>query len=112
MGTIGVPTAEDFPGTADLAIIGGGIIGVATAFWAGRAGLSVVCLERRDALGSLTTAASEECFRAQFSEPENIRMMKASIDSSTFSGSRLPVVISYLPPSQSISVFPAMMIVV
>ncbi len=80
MGTIGVPTAEDFPGTADLAIIGGGIIGVATAFWAGRAGLSVVCLERRDALGSLTTAASEECFRAQFSEPENIRMMKASIE--------------------------------
>jgi len=80
MGTIGVPTAEDLPRTADMVIIGGGVIGVATAFWAGRAGLQVVCLERRDGLGTLTTAASEECFRAQFAEPENIRMMKASIE--------------------------------
>jgi sarcosine oxidase subunit beta len=34
----------------------------------------------RDGLGTLTTAASEECFRAQFSEPENVVMMKASIE--------------------------------
>jgi len=79
MGTIGVPSTEDWPRTADLVIVGGGIIGVATAFWAGRAGLDTVCLERRDGLGTLTTAVSEECFRAQFIEPENIRMMKASI---------------------------------
>ena len=80
MGAIEVPSAEEFPPTADVIIIGGGIIGVGTAFWAGRAGLRTVCLERRDGLGSLTTAASEECFRAQFAEPENIRMMKASIE--------------------------------
>lgn len=80
MGAIGVPINEDFPRSSDMVIVGGGIIGVATAFWASRAGLSVVCLERRDGLGTLTTAASEECFRAQFCEPENIRMMKASIE--------------------------------
>ncbi len=79
MGTIGVPTGADLPRSADMVIIGGGIIGVATAFWAARAGLSAVCLERRDGLGTLTTAVSEECFRAQFVEPENIRMMLASI---------------------------------
>lgn len=80
MGTIGVPSAEDWPRTADVVIVGGGIIGVATAFWASKAGLDVICLERRDGLGTLTTAASQECFRAQFTEPENIRMMKASIE--------------------------------
>ncbi len=80
MGAIGVPSAEEFPRTADVVIVGGGIIGVATAFWASRAGLRVACLERRQGLGTLTTAASEECFRAQFVEPENIRMMKASIE--------------------------------
>ncbi|HOG47052.1 MAG TPA: FAD-dependent oxidoreductase [Anaerolineae bacterium] len=79
MGTISIPSVEDLPRTADMVIVGGGVIGVATAFWAGRAGMRVVCLERRDGLGTLTTAASEECFRAQFSEPDNIRMMKASI---------------------------------
>lgn len=79
MGSFGVPSADELPRTADMVIIGGGVIGVATAFWAGRAGMDVVCLERRDGLGTLTTAASEECFRAQFSEPENIRMMKESI---------------------------------
>ncbi len=79
VGRIVIPSAADLPRTADVVVIGGGIIGLATAFWAGRAGLSVVCLERRDGLGTLTTAASEECFRAQFTEPENIRMMSASI---------------------------------
>ncbi|MCL6432139.1 MAG: FAD-binding oxidoreductase [Anaerolineae bacterium] len=80
MGTIGVPSAADLSQPADVVIVGGGVIGVATAFWAGRAGLRVVCLERRDGLGTLTTALSEECFRAQFTEPANIRMMKASIE--------------------------------
>ncbi|MDI7275501.1 MAG: FAD-binding oxidoreductase [Anaerolineae bacterium] len=80
MGTIGIPSPDDLSRPADVVVVGGGVIGVATAFWAGRAGLSVVCLERRDGLGTLTTALSEECFRAQFVEPANIRMMKASIE--------------------------------
>src|SRR5688572_22667175 len=39
--------ADAPPATADLAIVGGGIVGCATAFFAARAGLRVVVLERR-----------------------------------------------------------------
>jgi sarcosine oxidase subunit beta len=54
--------------TADAVVIGGGIVGAATAFWLSRAGLSTLLVEKRDALSSLTTAASAECFRTQFTE--------------------------------------------
>ncbi|MCR4407206.1 MAG: FAD-binding oxidoreductase [Anaerolineae bacterium] len=79
MGNIIVPDTQTFPSQAEVVIIGGGVLGAATAFYASQAGLDAVVLEMRDSLGSLTTAASEECFRAQFSEPENVAMMKASI---------------------------------
>nr|MBC7244788.1 FAD-binding oxidoreductase [Chloroflexota bacterium] len=74
-----VPQKDEFPRSADVVVIGGGIIGCATAFYATRAGFDTVVLERRDGLGTLTTAASEECFRAQFDEPENVKMMQESI---------------------------------
>ena len=54
--------------TADAVVIGGGIVGTATAFWLSKAGKKVVLLEMRDGLSSLTTAASAECFRTQFTE--------------------------------------------
>jgi sarcosine oxidase subunit beta len=79
MARITVPHGDELPCSADIVIVGGGVIGCATAFYATRAGFSVVVLERRDGLGTLTTAASEECFRAQFDEPENVRMMLESI---------------------------------
>ena len=79
MARITVPLGDELPRQADVVIIGGGVIGCASAFYASRAGLSAVVLERRDGLGSLTTAASEECFRAQFDEPENVQMMLESI---------------------------------
>jgi sarcosine oxidase, subunit beta len=80
MGRIIVPSDQAVPRTAELVIIGGGILGAATAFYASRAGLNPVVVEMRDGLATLTTVASEECFRAQFVEPENVAMMKASID--------------------------------
>lgn len=80
MGRIIVPDVSEFPRKADVVVIGGGILGTTTAFYASIAGLQTVVLEMRDGLGTLTTAASEECFRAQFSEPENVAMMKASIE--------------------------------
>jgi sarcosine oxidase subunit beta len=79
MARITVPHGDELPRSADIVIVGGGIIGCATAFHATKAGFSVVVVERREGLGTLTTAASEECFRAQFDEPENVRMMLESI---------------------------------
>jgi sarcosine oxidase subunit beta len=79
MGRLYAPDYSDFPITADVAVIGGGIVGVAVAFFLSRHNLKVVVLERKESLGSLTTAASSECFRAQFVLPEHIAMMKASI---------------------------------
>ena len=80
MGRVIVPTDETFPTTADAVVIGGGIIGVATAFWLSRAGLDTVLVEMRDGLSTLTTAASAECFRAQFAEPAMMALAKPSID--------------------------------
>lgn len=80
MGRIFVPTEETFPRTADAVVIGGGIVGVATAFWLSRAGLDTVLVEMRDGLSTLTTAASAECFRAQFTEPAMAALAKPSIE--------------------------------
>lgn len=68
------------PAQADVVIVGGGIVGAASAFWLARAGLSLVIVEAEGALASRTTANSAHCIRAQFSEPENIAMMGESLD--------------------------------
>ncbi len=65
--------------TADAVVIGGGIVGVATAFWLSRAGLSTILVEMRDGLSTLTTTASIESFRAQFTEPAMAALAKESI---------------------------------
>jgi sarcosine oxidase, subunit beta len=80
MGRIFSPTEETFPKTADAVVIGGGIVGVATAFWLSRAGLDTVLLEMRDGLSTLTTAQSVECFRAQFTEPPMAELALPSIE--------------------------------
>ena len=56
MGRIFTPSAETFPRTADAVVIGGGIVGVATAFWLSRAGLDTVLVEMRDGLSTLDHA--------------------------------------------------------
>lgn len=66
--------------TADVVVIGGGIVGTATAFWLSRAGLDVILLEAREGLSTLTTAASAECFRAQFTESAMSRLARQSIE--------------------------------
>ena len=40
MGKIKIPGPADIPATADIVVIGGGIVGCATAFWASQAGLT------------------------------------------------------------------------
>jgi sarcosine oxidase subunit beta len=80
MGRVYIPTAETFPPRADAVVIGGGIVGVATAFWLSRAGLDTVLVEMRDGLSTLTTPNSIECFRAQFTEPAMAELALPSID--------------------------------
>lgn len=66
--------------SVDAVVIGGGIIGVATAFWLSRAGIPTILVEMRDGLSTLTTTASIESFRAQFTEPAMAALAKESIE--------------------------------
>lgn len=75
-----IPNAESFPRQADAVVVGGGVVGVATAFWLSRAGLDTVVIERRDGLSTLTTSKSAECFRAQFAEPAMVALAKPSVE--------------------------------
>jgi sarcosine oxidase subunit beta len=77
MRKIFVPETKDR--TADAVVIGGGIVGTATAFWLSKAGLETILVEARDGLSTLTTAASAECFRAQFTEPALAPLARESI---------------------------------
>jgi sarcosine oxidase subunit beta len=72
--------ADELPTDADLVVVGGGIVGCATAFFASRAGLDVVVLERRPALATLTTPASTGAFRLQFDNPDEIALVREGID--------------------------------
>src|SRR5438477_11228609 len=69
----------ELPTSADVVVIGGGIVGAATAFFASRAGLRVVLLEKRPALCTLTTPASTGAFRLQFDNPEEIALVREGI---------------------------------
>lgn len=71
---------HQLPRTVDVAIVGGGIAGLATAFFAKRAGLSAVVIERRPALGSLSTSAATGGFRLQFDNPHEIATVRESLD--------------------------------
>ncbi len=79
MNSYPVMTGTELPRSADLVIVGGGIIGAATAFFATRAGLRPVVVESRPALCTLTTPASTGAFRAQFDNPQEIALVRESI---------------------------------
>ncbi|MCA1588067.1 MAG: FAD-binding oxidoreductase [Chloroflexi bacterium] len=72
--------AERPPATADVVVVGGGVIGCATAFFAARAGLRVVVLERRAALATLTTPASSGAFRLQFDNAEEVEVVREGVE--------------------------------
>ena len=74
------PSEEEFPRTADVVVIGGGIVGTATAFWLSKSGLDTVLVEMRSGLSTLTTPNSVECFRKQFTEPAMSELAQESID--------------------------------
>jgi sarcosine oxidase, subunit beta len=68
------------PRTAELVIVGGGIVGAATAFHAARAGLRTLVLERRPALCSLTTAVAAGGFRLQLETREQLELVRESAE--------------------------------
>jgi sarcosine oxidase subunit beta len=68
------------PRGAELVIIGGGIVGAATAFHAARAGLRPLIVERRPALCSLTTAVAAGGFRLQLETREQLELVRESAE--------------------------------
>ena len=68
------------PAGAELLIIGAGIVGASTAFWAARAGLSPVVLEALPAPAALTTPVATGAFRLQFDNLEETELVRESVD--------------------------------
>lgn len=75
-----IRTVDDLPTTADVVVIGGGIVGAATAFHASRAGLRVLLAEKRPALSTLTTAAAAGGFRLQLDNREELELIRESVE--------------------------------
>src|SRR5579884_654505 len=78
--TMSLRLTTDLPRTADLVVIGGGVLGAATAFYASRAGLQTVVVERRPLLCSLTTPVAAGGFRLQFDNPEETALVRESLE--------------------------------
>ncbi len=67
------------PTTAQMVIVGGGIAGASTAFYASKAGIQPVILERRPAPVTHTTAASTGAFRLQFDNQEEMELVRKTV---------------------------------
>jgi len=65
--------------TAEVAIIGGGIMGVATAFYLAERGIKDVVLLEKDLVSQGSTGLSVGGIRQQFSHPANIRLSRQSM---------------------------------
>lgn len=66
------------PAGADVVVIGGGVIGVSTAFHLAEAGAEVLLLERGE-FGEGSTSKAAGGVRAQFSDPVNIELGRRSL---------------------------------
>jgi sarcosine oxidase subunit beta len=61
-------------------VVGSGIVGAATAFFAARAGMDVVVVERRSVICSLTTAVAAGGFRLQLEHREELELVQRSVE--------------------------------
>jgi sarcosine oxidase subunit beta len=66
--------------TADVVVVGAGIVGLSIAFFLTRLGLSVLVVEKLGTVAALTSARSGGGVRAQWERPHNIAMMRAAIE--------------------------------
>jgi sarcosine oxidase subunit beta len=65
--------------TAEVAIIGGGIMGASTAFHLAQKGCSNVVILEKDLLAQASTGLSAGGIRQQFSHPANIRLSQEAV---------------------------------
>ena len=71
---------QDFPRTADVVIIGGGVMGTSTAYHLARRGVkNVVLVEKEPFFGVMSTGQCAGGIRHQFSSEINIRLSLESI---------------------------------
>jgi len=68
------------PPTADLVVVGAGIVGCATAFRATRAGLRTVVLDARPRPATLTTLAATGAYRLQFDNAEEVALVREGLE--------------------------------
>ena len=71
---------RQLPSSASVVVIGGGVMGLSTAYHLARAGVRDVVLLDRDALGSGSTSKAAGGVRAQFSDPVNIALGARSLE--------------------------------
>jgi sarcosine oxidase subunit beta len=68
------------PARAELVVIGGGVVGAATAFHAAKAGLRPLIVEARPQLCTLTTPVAAGAFRLQFDDREELDLVRESVE--------------------------------
>jgi len=73
-------TTDVLPSTADVVVVGAGVVGCATAFRAARAGYRTVVLDARPRPATLTTPAATGAFRLQFDNPEEMALVREGIE--------------------------------
>ncbi|MBK9740676.1 MAG: FAD-binding oxidoreductase [Actinobacteria bacterium] len=71
--------AVPLPESAEVVVIGGGVMGASVAFHLAEAGITDVLLLERDQLGSGSTSKAAGGVRAQFSDPVNIALGARSL---------------------------------
>ena len=79
-----MPKTEGGENTAEIIIIGGGIMGICTAYFLAKQGAKGIVLLEKDYLAEASTGLSVGGFRQQFSHPANILLSQESIPTVPF----------------------------
>lgn len=70
---------SDLPATADVVVIGGGVMGTSTLHHLARLGITDTVLIEAETLGAGSTSKNAGGFRAQFTDPHNITIAMENI---------------------------------